>query len=88
LLTVGEKLIMLYKPRNGQQKRYEATVLEDGSLEILGQQFSSPSYAALAGIQDAGSDRKTVNGWTSWKNSKNKSLAEMREQLLNTAVSS
>lgn len=87
LLKVGEKLIMVYKPKNGQQKRYEATVLEDGSLEILGQQFSSPSYAALAGIQDAGSDRKTVNGWTSWKNNKNKSLADMREQLLNTAVS-
>ncbi len=86
LLTVGEKLTMVYKPRNGQQKRYEATVLDDGSLELLEQQFSSPSYAALAGIQDAGSDRKTVNGWTSWKNNKNKTLADLREQLLNTAV--
>lgn len=83
LLTADERLIMLYKPRNGQQKRYEAVVLEDGSLELLGQQFSSPSYAALAGIQDAGSDRKTVNGWTSWKNNRNKTLAELREQLLN-----
>ncbi len=88
LLTVGEKLTMVYKPRNGQQSRYEATVLEDGSLEVLGQQFSSPSYAALAGIQDAGSDRKTVNGWTSWKNNKNKTLADLREQLLNTAATS
>lgn len=86
LLTVGEKLTMVYKPRNGQQKRYEATVLDDGSLELLEQQFSSPSYAALAGIQDAGSDRKTVNGWTSWKNNKNKTLADLREQLLNTTV--
>jgi hypothetical protein len=86
LLTVGEKLSMIYKPRNGQQKKYESTVLEDGSLELLGQQFSSPSYAALAGIQDAGSDRKTVNGWISWKNNKNKSLADLREQLLNTAA--
>ncbi|MDE3235717.1 MAG: hypothetical protein KGO81_07170 [Bacteroidota bacterium] len=83
LLTVGDKLLMLYKPRNGQQRKYEAIVLEDGSLELLGQQFSSPSYAALAGIQDAGSDRKTVNGWTSWKNHKNKTLADLREQLLN-----
>lgn len=86
LLTVDEKLTMVYKPRNGQQKRYEATVLEDGSLHLLGQWFSSPSYAALAGIQDAGSDRKTVNGWTSWKNGRNKTLADLREQLLNTAV--
>jgi hypothetical protein len=86
LLNVGEKLSMSYKPRNGQPKKYEAVVLEDGSLELLGQQFSSPSYAALAGIQDAGSDRKTVNGWTSWKNLQNRTLAELREQLLNTSV--
>ena len=86
LLSSGEKLFMTYKPRNGQQKKYEATILEDGSIEILGQQFNSPSWAALAGIQDAGSDRKTVNGWTSWKNSRNISLAELREQLLNTKV--
>ena len=86
LLSVGEKLTMVYRPRNGQQKRYEATVSEDCSLELLGQQFSSPSYAALAGIQDAGSDRKTVNGWTSWKNNNNKTLADLREQLLNKTV--
>jgi len=86
LLNVGEKLSMSYKPRNGQPKKYEAVVLEDGSLELLGQQFSSPSYAALAGIQDAGSDRKTVNGWTSWKNLQNSTLAELREQLLNTSI--
>jgi hypothetical protein len=83
LLKVSETLLMTYKPRNGQQKKYEATVLEDGSLEFLGQTFSSPSYAALAGIQNAGSDRKTVNGWTAWKNSKSKTLADLRDQLLN-----
>jgi len=86
LLAVGEIISMAYKPRNGQPKRYEAIILEDGSLEVLGQSFSSPSYAALAGIQDAGSDRKTVNGWTSWKNSKNKTLAELRDQLLNMST--
>lgn len=82
LLKFGEKLSMPYKPRSGQARKYEATILEDGSLEILGQQFSSPSYAALAGIQDAGSDRNSVNGWTSWKNSENKTLANLREQFL------
>lgn len=86
LLKVSEKLSMQYKPRRGTQKKYEATVLEGGSLELLNQQFSSPSYAALAGIQDAGSDRKTVNGWTSWRNSNNKTLAELRDQLLNRNV--
>lgn len=84
LLKIGDVLNMAYKPRNGQQKSYQAKVLEDGSLEVLGQTFSSPSYAALAGIQNAGSDRKTVNGWTSWKTINNKTIAELRELLLNT----
>lgn len=84
LLSVGEKLFMSYKPRNGEQKQYSATILEDGAMEMLGQQFSSPSYAALAGIQDAGSERKTVNGWTSWKTLNGKSLYDLRELLLNT----
>jgi len=87
LLKVADKLYMTYKPRNGQQKKYEAIILEDGSLEVLGQTFSAPSYAALAGIQDAGSDRKTVNGWTSWKILSGQTIAELRENLLNTASS-
>ncbi len=82
ILKVGETLFMSYKPRNGKARRYDAIILEDGSLELLGQQFSSPSYAALAGIQNAGSDRRTVNGWTSWRNSDNKTIAELREQFL------
>lgn len=86
LLVVGEKLTMAYKPRNGQQTKYEAIVMDDGSLEFLERQFSSPSDAALAGIKAAGSDRKTVNGWTSWKNNQQNTLADLRERFLNTAV--
>ena len=84
LLKVGDTLFMTYKPRNGVQKHYEANVLESGSLQVLGQTFNAPSYAALAGIQDAGSDRQTVNGWTRWKTSDGKTLADLREQFLNT----
>ena len=84
LLKVADKLHMAYKPRNGVSKKYDALILEDGSLEVLGQTFSAPSYAALVGIQDAGSDRKTVNGWTSWKNESGQTLAELRSKLLNT----
>lgn len=84
LLKVGEQLRMIYKPRNGEQKQYFANILEDGTLEVLGEKYSSPSYAALAGIQNAGSDRKTVNGWTSWKNNNNKTLHDLRDELLNT----
>lgn len=82
MLEIGESLIMEYKPRNGQKKRYEGVIQEDGSISVLEQSYSSPSYAALAGIQDAGSYRKTVNGWTSWKNKSGKSLAELRDEYL------
>ena len=82
LLKIGEVLYMLYKPRNGQPRRYEATILDDGSLKLLGRIFGSPSYAALAGINDSGSTRQTVNGWTSWRNEDNKLLSELREQYL------
>jgi len=83
LLIVGQRLAMEYKPRQGIKRRYEAEILEDGALKVLDQVFSSPSYAALAGIQDAGSDRKTVNGWTSWKTDEGEFLSELRERFLN-----
>ena len=73
---------MEYKPRRGDKKRYEAYLNDDGTINMLDQNFSSPSYAALAGIQDAGSDRKTVNGWTSWKNEQGRTLADLREKYL------
>lgn len=82
LIEVGEVLIMEYKPRNGLKKKYEGIIEQDGSISVLGQSFSSPSYAALAGIQDAGSDRKTVNGWTSWKNKNGRLIADLREEYL------
>lgn len=81
-ILANQQLIMDYNPRNGEQKRYSALVHDDGSLEVLGQKFSSPSYAALAGIQDAGSDRQTVNGWTSWKTEDGKLIADLREEYL------
>jgi hypothetical protein len=90
LLDVGmlepfANLVMNYKPRNGRKKQYTAIIQEDGSLELLGQKFSSPSYAALAGIQDAGSDRQTVNGWTSWKTTNGETIAELRNRFLKEA---
>lgn len=83
LLESGQKLIMEYKPRQGNKKKYEAEIFEDGSIKVLDQVYSSPSYAALAGIQDAGSFRKTVNGWISWKTETGENLAEIRERFLN-----
>lgn len=80
LLEEGENLSMEYKPRGGDRRHYEASVLDDGSLELLGQKFSSPSSAAVAAIQDAGSDRETENGWRVWKNSDENTLDDLREE--------
>lgn len=81
-LTAGQRLRMPYKPRNGDQRNYEGTICEDGSIELLGKRFSSPSYAAVFGIQDAGSDRKTVNGWTAWRTEDGELLSVIRERYL------
>ena len=83
LLHPSEELFMSYRPRMGEErKEYKAVVDEDGNFNVLGEKYSSPSYAALAGLQDAGSDRKTVNGWTSWRTSDGKTLADLRKNYL------
>ena len=56
--------------------------MDDGSLQVLGRSFSSPSYAAVFGIQDAGSSRSTVNGWIAWKLENGATLADLRDELL------
>jgi hypothetical protein len=83
LLCVGDQLLMIYGPKNEPRKTYEGTVQDNGAISLLGHSFGSPSYAALYGIQSAGSERKTVNGWTSWKTATSgRTLAELREQYL------
>jgi hypothetical protein len=83
ILSEKEELVLTYKPHGGKKKKiYKGILEEDGSITVLGQNFSSLSYAALACIQDAGSDRNTVNGWTSWKTKDGKSLAKLRDEYL------
>ncbi|MCD6175001.1 MAG: hypothetical protein J7K65_04435 [Planctomycetes bacterium] len=82
LLNEGDELVMDYKPRGGSHKKYRAIVTENGNLNVLGKKFKSPSYAAIFGINDAGSNRKTVNGWTSWKNRNGKLLSDLRSDYL------
>ncbi len=83
LLKPGDELIMSYKPRTGERKEYKAVIDEDGNFHVLNEIFSSPSYAALAGLQDAGgSNRKTVNGWKSWYTLDGKKLADLRQDYL------
>jgi hypothetical protein len=82
ILDVGEKLTMPYKPRNGIPQSYEARILDGGSLEVLGKAFSSPSYAALHAVQNAGSTRTTINGWAAWRTKDGSFLSDVREKYL------
>ena len=81
-LSSGTELNMSYKPRGGRQQTYTARVEPDGSLTVLNENLPSPSYAAIYCIQNAGSDRTTVNGWTSWKTQEGKFLAQLRSDYL------
>jgi len=83
LIQENEQVTMAYKPRGGNRKTYKGQIDSDGSITVLDKKFSSPSYAAILCIQDAGSDRTTVNGWTSWKVSNGKFLSELRTEYLN-----
>jgi hypothetical protein len=87
LLAPNEKLYLAYKPRGGDRREFEATVTSDGSIEVLGESFTAPSYAALLCIKNAGSDRETVNGWTSWKTASARTLADLRTELLERQTS-
>ena len=78
MLTAGSELTMSYKPRGGKQQNFTAKLEADGSLTVLDENFPSPSYAAIYCIQKAGSDRTTVNGWTSWKTQDGNLLAQLR----------
>ena len=82
LLQPDERLRLAYRPRRGERKEFEATVTSEGSLDVLGESFTAPSYAALLCIKNAGSDRETVNGWTSWKTHSGRTLADLRSELL------
>ena len=82
LLHPGDKLFMSYSPRNGDRRAYEAVLKADGSILVLGQSFQSPSYAALFAIQDAGSDRSSINGWTTWRTESGALLADLRIEFI------
>jgi hypothetical protein len=77
LLKPADKLYMEYGPRKGEKKKYVAEVRPDGSLLTLNQVFKSPGGAAVAVIQDAGSNRTTVNGWVTWKTVEGKTLSDL-----------
>ena len=74
LLEDGQTLVLEYGPRGQTRQSVTGTVRDDG-IELDGQVFS-PSYAAVACMQRAGSPRQTANGWLMWKTADGKLINE------------
>lgn len=83
LLAPGQELVMTYKPRGAAARQtYTAIVSDSGDIVVDGLSYSAPSYAALHCIQQSGSSRNTVNGWTSWKTQDDIFLTDLRTRYL------
>ena len=82
LLEPNQELTLTYGPGRRNRRTYHAILNGDGSLTVNDNNFSSPSYAALYCIKEAGSDRETVNGWTKWKTKDGESLSGIRNRYL------
>jgi hypothetical protein len=79
LLMAGETLSFEYGPRGKKKDKFTSIVREDG-LEVDGKVYS-PSYAAVAAMQKAGSTRQTANGWVMWRNGKGVLINDLVQQL-------
>ena len=77
---VGQPVYMEYRPRGGSKQRFEG-VLREAGVEIEGEVYSL-SYGAVRCLQQARSDRRTANGWTSWRLSGGESLSAVYERLV------
>ena len=81
-LRDGQRLLMSWKPRNGDKQMFEGIVRSGGEVEVRGKSFTSPSYAAVYALQSAGSNRSTENGWVKWRTEDGVLIATLREEYL------
>lgn len=73
---------MSYRPRGREQREFEATILSNGAIEVLGKTFAAPSYAGSYCMREAGSDRDSCNGWTRWRTNEGLKLDDLRQKFL------
>lgn len=83
-IKAGDTISMTYRRRGGERKNYDGIIENDGSISVLEQSYPSLSQAAWACMQDAGSTRSTVNGWTAWRHENGRVMHEIRDAFLNT----
>lgn len=81
-LQANQRLYLSYQPRGGERQIYEAILLPDGGPVVDGETYTTPSYAALYCMKQAGSSRTSVNGWTAWRTSDDRLISDLRDELL------
>ena len=79
LIQDGDPLMMEYGPRGQPRRTFQGVARADG-VEVDGRIFSA-SAAAVHCIRQAGSDRRTANGWVSWKTPRGKFLNDLYQEL-------
>jgi hypothetical protein len=82
LVRIGDELTYKYGLGGRNRKAYSSIVLEDGSIETEGEVFNALSYAALHVMQNAGSERQTVNGWWAWRTSDGEEMSTLRSRYI------
>ncbi len=85
-LRDGQKLLMHWKPRNGDKRNFEGVVRASGEIKVFSKAFTSPSYTAVYALQSPGSSRSTENGWVKWKTEDGVLISALREQYLHSLV--
>jgi hypothetical protein len=76
---LNRPLYLEYGPRGSPKKTFQGIVRE-GGIEIDGTVYS-PSYAAVECMRQAGSQRRTANGWTMWKTVEGELIDDVYERI-------
>lgn len=79
---IGQPVYLEYGPRGSERRTYQGIIRQDG-IEVSGTVYS-PSYAAVACMRQAGSQRRTANGWMMWKTQNGDLINEVYEQIQRT----
>ena len=76
---VGQTMTLEYGPRGGPRRTFSGILRLDG-IEVDGAVYSL-SYGAVYCMQQAGSTRRTANGWVMWRAPSGELLSEIYEQI-------
>jgi hypothetical protein len=76
---IGQTMTLEYGPRGGQRRTFSGTLRADG-IEIDGRVYSL-SYGAVHCMAQAGSTRRTANGWVMWRAPSGELLSQIYEQM-------